>query len=282
MSSTGGYIGALPCQGQSPAVNNPPTHEKPVLTASDAPKNSTDAYLHCQAVAVNDLDNDPVSIDYRWLRDSNVVSGLALENLSADMTQDNESWQCSVTPYDGKDSGTTLYSNIIRIIPSNTVVCGDNSCSSSENCTSCASDCGACIVITPQACGNNLCESSESCKTCPQDCKCPSIPKKGGGGGSSGSRGNGPGGYIVQIPKEDVIVNETKIIEPAESIPKTAENFTEIYTERIEDAKNLTLDQPMPVSNGTRGTAIILFLFAVLTFISVLLFNKLKSSRISL
>jgi len=42
--------------------------------------------------------------------------------------------------------------------------CGDGVCSGSENCTTCAKDCGACV------CGDGFCTGSESMATCPGDC----------------------------------------------------------------------------------------------------------------
>jgi hypothetical protein len=44
--------------------------------------------------------------------------------------------------------------------------CGDGNCASSESCTSCPSDCGAC----PPSCGDGTCNGSESCSSCPADC----------------------------------------------------------------------------------------------------------------
>lgn len=44
--------------------------------------------------------------------------------------------------------------------------CGDGSCTSSESCSSCPSDCGSCSGT----CGDGSCSSSESCSSCPSDC----------------------------------------------------------------------------------------------------------------
>jgi hypothetical protein len=43
--------------------------------------------------------------------------------------------------------------------------CGDGSCNGSENCASCAADCGAC-----PSCGDGSCNGTESCTSCATDC----------------------------------------------------------------------------------------------------------------
>ena len=49
-------------------------------------------------------------------------------------------------------------------------VCGDAICDSSEDCSSCASDCGVC----PPVCGDGTCDSTEDCTSCSSDCgACP-------------------------------------------------------------------------------------------------------------
>jgi hypothetical protein len=47
-----------------------------------------------------------------------------------------------------------------------TPVCGNAVCESSETCSTCSADCGACAP----ACGNAVCEATESCSTCSADC----------------------------------------------------------------------------------------------------------------
>ncbi len=51
-------------------------------------------------------------------------------------------------------------------------MCGDGTCDASEDCTSCAADCGACAPV----CGDGSCEGSEDCTSCVSDCgACPSV-----------------------------------------------------------------------------------------------------------
>lgn len=51
-------------------------------------------------------------------------------------------------------------------------VCGDGVCEEGEDCSSCASDCGTC----PPTCGNAACEEGEDCSSCPDDCgTCPPV-----------------------------------------------------------------------------------------------------------
>jgi hypothetical protein len=51
--------------------------------------------------------------------------------------------------------------------------CGDGICAASEDCASCAGDCGAC----PVSCGDGTCDWDESCELCPGDCgACSGLP----------------------------------------------------------------------------------------------------------
>ncbi len=48
--------------------------------------------------------------------------------------------------------------------------CGDATCDSAEDCSSCPADCGAC----PPACNDGTCDAGEDCSSCPADCgACP-------------------------------------------------------------------------------------------------------------
>ena len=51
--------------------------------------------------------------------------------------------------------------------PATGAVCGDGTCDSSEDCSSCASDCGACSPV----CGDDTCDSTEDCLNCADDCE---------------------------------------------------------------------------------------------------------------
>jgi len=46
--------------------------------------------------------------------------------------------------------------------------CGDGVCEASEDCSACASDCGACPF-----CGDHVCDATESYDSCPSDCAPP-------------------------------------------------------------------------------------------------------------
>jgi hypothetical protein len=51
--------------------------------------------------------------------------------------------------------------------------CGDGVCNASETCDDCPADCGACVP-PPAVCGDGLCETGETCAGCPGDCgPCP-------------------------------------------------------------------------------------------------------------
>jgi len=64
-------------------------------------------------------------------------------------------------------------------------ICGDGSCNNGENCTTCATDCGACVPT----CGDGVCGSGENCSSCSKDC--------GGCGGGGGGGGGGDEFLII-------------------------------------------------------------------------------------
>lgn len=141
MSSTGSYVGALPCEsGEPPACgddscngdedcssceadcgvcppppNNAPTHSTPLLNASDRPYNTTDAALSCYNQSTADADGDPVTNSYRWFRNNTLVAGLTASTVNDGNTSSGDSWKCEVTPYDGEDYGTARNSSALTI-----------------------------------------------------------------------------------------------------------------------------------------------------------------------
>lgn len=196
MSSTGSYVGAVPCEGNPspecgddvcngnencstceddcgacpPPPNNAPTQSTPILNASDNPVNSTDATLNCYNQSTVDADGDSVTNTYRWFRNSSLVASLTSSSVGAGNTSVGESWKCEVKPYDGEDYGTAMNSSALLIL----AVCGDASCNGNENCSTCESDCGEC---PPEpVCGDASCNGDENCSTCESDCGiCPVI-----------------------------------------------------------------------------------------------------------
>jgi len=140
MSSTGSYVGAVPCEsgpapecgddvcngdedcssceddcGVCPPVNNPPTQSTPILNASDNHYNTTDATLACYNQSTADADGDPVTNSYRWFRNSTLVSSLTASTVNAGNTTSGETWKCEVKPYDGTDNGTAMNSSALTI-----------------------------------------------------------------------------------------------------------------------------------------------------------------------
>jgi formylglycine-generating enzyme len=58
---------------------------------------------------------------------------------------------------------------VVEIVEPDLIVeCGDDQCTGSETCESCAADCGLCPY-----CGDSSCDPGESCDNCLQDCECP-------------------------------------------------------------------------------------------------------------
>jgi hypothetical protein len=196
MSSTGSYVGALPCAGSEPEPfcgddscngdencstcesdcgicppppNNPPTQSTPILNASDNPINSTNATLNCYNQSSTDEDDDSITNNYRWFRNSSLRSGLTTNTLNSDETTVGDEWVCEITPYDGINYGTAMNSSTLIILPA----CGDGSCNGLENCSTCESDCGICPP--PPICGDNICNGEENCLSCSNDCEICSI-----------------------------------------------------------------------------------------------------------
>ncbi len=141
MSSTGSYVGAIPCEGDAPPINNPPTHNNPILNASDNPLNSTDAALNCYNQSTDDADNDIVTNNYRWFRNSTLIANLNTSSINQANTTAGENWVCEIRPYDGQDYGTPKNSTTLTII----AICNNAICEAGETCDSCSQDCGACI-----------------------------------------------------------------------------------------------------------------------------------------
>ena len=106
----------------------------------------------------------------------------------------------STQPEENTTQQSITVSSQIIILDEITFVCGDDICSSGENCSTCVEDCGAC----PPVCGDGVCEGGEVCDVCVADCgACPS----GGGGGSSGGGGGGGGGATT----DTYIINEDQL-----------------------------------------------------------------------
>jgi hypothetical protein len=139
MSSTGSYVGALPCAG-SPPANTAPTHATPILNASDNPMNSTNATLNCYNQSTSDADGDPVTNSYRWFRNNTLMGSLTSSSVNQGNTTTTDIWICEVRPYDGTDYGTRRNSSSLTIRP----YCSNGLCEATENCSTCASDCGVC------------------------------------------------------------------------------------------------------------------------------------------
>lgn len=74
-------------------------------------------------------------------------------------------------------------------------VCPNSICESGENCSTCVSDCGICVVLSiNETCGNGYCNATagENCSGCASDCGACAVDNGGGntGGGGGGSGNN--------------------------------------------------------------------------------------------
>jgi hypothetical protein len=144
ISSTGSYVGALPCAGEQ--SNSPPTHTNPLLQASD-PSNSTDATLQCLNRSTSDPDSDTVTNNYRWFRNNSLTAFTGSTVAPAD-TSVGDIWKCEIRPYDGTSYGTRLNSTSLTVRP----LCDNGICEPGESCSSCIDDCGSCSSDTITAC----------------------------------------------------------------------------------------------------------------------------------
>jgi hypothetical protein len=66
------------------------------------------------------------------------------------------------------DPGNYADLDDMRVTPTTTTgPCGDGTCDSSEDCSSCPEDCGQC---QSSPCGDGTCDADEDCSSCPDDC----------------------------------------------------------------------------------------------------------------
>lgn len=150
MSSTGSYVGAIPCITST--TNHAPTQSKPLLRASDYPDNSSLADLYCYNQSTADVDGDRVVNKYRWFRNSTYMSAFDNKTMvGVANTLRFQTWICEVTPNDGHVYGTPMNSSPLYIRAPPT--CGDKICNLKENCSTCAADCGSCPVPSTKITG---------------------------------------------------------------------------------------------------------------------------------
>ena len=84
-------------------------------------------------------------------------TGIFTGNYTLNATSPLGTWLLKVLESGGATSGKNFFV---------ATTCGDKICADGENCTNCASDCGACY------CGDSLCTSGENCQNCASDCTC--------------------------------------------------------------------------------------------------------------
>jgi hypothetical protein len=199
MSSTGSYVGALPCAGSSPLAtfcgdSNCDDNENCSTCAADC--GSCLVIPFCGDSTCNNNENCSTCSNDCGTCPIIPVCGDGTcngdENCS---TCASDCGNCPIVPYCG-DSNCNDNENCstcsndcgnCTLAP----VCGDNSCNGAENCSTCNADCGNCSVAP--YCGDGACNNNESCSICNTDCgTCPEIqtPSRGGGGGSSRSTTN--------------------------------------------------------------------------------------------
>jgi len=167
MSFTGSYVGALPCEGESPP---------PAPFCGDGSCNGVENCSACEAdcgICPEEQQPLPVCGD---------GSCNGLENCSTCIV---DCGSCPVVIFCGdgtcnNNENCTTCSSDCGSCPVPEPFCGDDTCDVSENCSTCSSDCGSCPVVP--VCGDDSCNGAENCSTCSLDCgNCPIIPICGDG-----------------------------------------------------------------------------------------------------
>ncbi len=75
-----------------------------------------DAVLVCEAVGVEDADDDAVSLDYQWFRDGELVDGASTAALQPPLLA-GATYQCGARPFDGELYGERVGSNTVTVAP---------------------------------------------------------------------------------------------------------------------------------------------------------------------
>jgi len=131
-------------------------------------------------------------------------------------------------------------------------VCGDGTCDPNEDCGACSNDCGICSY-----CGDNVCDNNETCTDCENDCglcpycgdntcdpdescsscdfDCGACKRSSGGGGGSSRR---------SIPKP--IINTT-IVEEKEPIIEAPTIINEVRTINIENEMTVRISNDLNI-----------------------------------
>lgn len=99
-SATGTALTSDPVE----VVNTAPT--APVVLVSPSDAEPEDDLLCSISTASTDADGDSISYSYTWWLEG-VMSSVTSATLPASYTEDDDTWTCQVTPYDGEDYGPT-------------------------------------------------------------------------------------------------------------------------------------------------------------------------------
>ncbi len=88
-------------------LNSPPSVDYANITPDPA-YDLTD--LTCENGSVSDADGDPVTLNYDWYNGTDWL-GINSQVLGNGNTTPGDYWNCSITPFDGTDNGTTVISD---------------------------------------------------------------------------------------------------------------------------------------------------------------------------
>ncbi|MBS3097697.1 hypothetical protein J4209_02770 [Candidatus Woesearchaeota archaeon] len=97
-------------------INNTlPTHTIPILNSSTG-GNYTNESLTCYNQSVSDIDNDTVTLYYKWYNNNTLISSATKNTLGYNNFSKNDNITCEITPGDGEANGTALNSTKLIIL----------------------------------------------------------------------------------------------------------------------------------------------------------------------
>jgi hypothetical protein len=191
MSTTGSYVGALPCIGQ--------IHSFCGDTTCDNNESCNNCQTDCGICINETFCGDTTCDNNESCNTCEADCGVCInETFCGDTTCDNNETcnncqtDCGICPTfcgdttcDNNESCNNCEADC-GACPIETF-CGDTTCDNNESCNNCEADCGTCPIES--FCGDNTCDNDESCETCATDCgTCKSSSSGSSGGSSSSSR----------------------------------------------------------------------------------------------
>jgi hypothetical protein len=155
MSTTGSYVGALPCIGQ--------------IISTFCGDNTCDNNETCDSCQTD----CGVCINETFCGDNTCDNNETCNSCQTDCGVCPVESFCGDNTCDNNETCNSCQADCGACPPE--PFCGDNTCDNNETCNSCQADCGACPIES--FCGDNTCDNNETCDSCQADCgACPPEP----------------------------------------------------------------------------------------------------------